>query len=141
MDSTSTVVWQGSTQEGEGKITTESGVLKESVYTFGTRFKGNPGTNPEELIAAAHAACFSMAVSSELGKADITADQIKTVAKVTLSTEGNEPEVTQIHLDVTAKIPGGDEAAFEKAAKTAKENCPISKLLNADIAMDTHFEG
>ena len=141
MDSTSTVVWQGSTEEGEGKITTKSGVLKESVYTFGTRFKGNPGTNPEELIAAAHAACFSMAVSSELGKADITADQIKTVAKVTLSTEGNEPEVTQIHLDVTAKIPGGDEAAFEKAAKTAKENCPISKLLNADIAMDTHFEG
>ncbi|MGB3297105.1 MAG: OsmC family peroxiredoxin [Phormidesmis sp.] len=141
MDSTSTVVWQGSTKEGEGKITTESGVLKESVYTFGTRFKGNPGTNPEELIAAAHAACFSMAVSSELGEANITADQIKTVAKVTLSTEGNAPEVTQIHLDVTAKIPGGDKSAFEKAAKAAKENCPISRLLNADIQMDTHFEG
>lgn len=140
MDSTSTVVWKGSTKEGEGKITTESGVLEESVYTFGTRFKGNPGTNPEELIAAAHAACFSMAVSSELGEANITADQIKTVAKVTLSTEGNAPEVTQIHLDVTAKIPGGDKAAFEKAAKTAKENCPISRLLNADIKMDTHFQ-
>jgi len=123
MDSTATVVWQGSVPEGEGKITTESGVLKESVYTYGTRFKGNPGTNPEELIAAAHAACFSMAVTDELGSAGITPDEIQTVAKVTLSTEGNEPEVTQIHLDVTAKLPNNDQSAqemFEKAAKTAK---------------------
>ncbi|KPQ37718.1 MAG: osmotically inducible protein OsmC [Phormidesmis priestleyi Ana] len=142
MDSTATVVWQGSVPEGEGKITTESGVLKESVYTYGTRFKGNPGTNPEELIAAAHAACFSMAVTDELGSAGITPDEIQTVAKVTLSTEGNEPEVTQIHLDVTAKLPNNDQSAqemFEKAAKTAKENCPISRLLNADIRMDTHL--
>ncbi len=140
MDSTSTVVWQGSVKQGQGKITTESGVLTESVYTYGTRFEDNPGTNPEELIAAAHAACFTMATTDELGSAGITPEQIKTVAKVTLSTEGNEPEVTQIHLDVTAKLPAKDKEAFEKAAQSAKENCPISKLLNADISMDTHVE-
>ncbi|MGC1219161.1 MAG: OsmC family peroxiredoxin [Phormidesmis sp.] len=140
MDSQSTVVWQGSAKEGQGKITTESGVLTESVYTYGTRFEKNPGTNPEELIAAAHAACFTMATTDELGSAGITPEQIQTVAKVTLSTEGNEPEVTQIHLDVTAKLPAKDKDAFEKAAQSAKENCPISRLLNADISMDTHLE-
>ncbi|MGB7485070.1 MAG: OsmC family protein [Phormidesmis sp.] len=140
MDSQSTVVWKGSVKEGQGKITTESGVLTESVYTYGTRFEKNPGTNPEELIAAAHAACFTMATTDELGSAGITPEQIQTVAKVTLSTEGNEPEVTQIHLDVTAKLPAKDKDAFEKAAQSAKENCPISRLLNADISMDTHLE-
>lgn len=140
MDSTSTVVWQGSVKEGQGKITTESGALKESVYTYGTRFEDNPGTNPEELIAAAHAACFTMATTDFLGESNVTPDSIRTVAKVTLSTEGNEPEVTQIHLDVTAKLPSSDKAAFEKAAQKAKENCPISRLLNADITMDTHVE-
>jgi len=140
MDSQSTVVWKGSVKEGQGKITTESGVLTESVYTYGTRFEKNPGTNPEELIAAAHAACFTMATTDELGSAGITPEQIQTVAKVTLSTEGNEPEVTQIHLDVTAKLPAKDKEAFEKAAQSAKENCPISRLLNADISMDTHLE-
>lgn len=143
MDSKSTVVWQGSLKAGQGKITTESGALKESVYTYGTRFENNPGTNPEELIAAAHAGCFTMAVTNELGSAGITPEQITTIAKVTLSTDGNEPEITQIHLDVSAKLPSGDpEAAekFEKAAKTAKENCPVSRLLNADIVMDTHVQ-
>ncbi len=140
MDSKSTVVWQGSVKEGKGKITTESGVLTESVYTYGTRFESNPGTNPEELIAAAHAACFTMATTDELGSAGITPESITTVATVTLSTEGNEPEVTQIHLDVTAKLPSSDKEAFEKAANSAKENCPISRLLNADIKMDTHVE-
>ncbi|MGI8932571.1 MAG: OsmC family protein [Phormidesmis sp.] len=140
MDSTSTVVWQGSVKKGQGKITTESGVLKESVYTYGTRFEDNPGTNPEELIAAAQAACFTMATTDFLGESNVTPDSIRTVAKVTLSTEGNAPEVTKIHLDVTAKLPGDDKAAFEKAAQKAKENCPISRLLNADITMDTHVE-
>lgn len=140
MDSKSTVVWQGSAKEGKGEITTESGVLKNSVYTYGTRFKDNPGTNPEELIAAAHAACFTMATADELGSADITPERLQTVATVTLSTAGNEPEVSQIHLEVTAKLPSSDKEAFEKAAKTAKENCPISRLLNADITMDTHLE-
>lgn len=140
MDSQSTVVWQGSVKAGQGKITTESGVLKESVYTYGTRFEDNPGTNPEELIAAAHAACFTMATTDIMGESGITPDHIKTVATVTLSTAGNEPEVTEIHLDVTAKLPNGEKEAFEKAAAKAKENCPISRLLNADISMDTHVE-
>ncbi|MGB3293208.1 MAG: OsmC family peroxiredoxin [Phormidesmis sp.] len=140
MDSKSTVVWQGSVKEGQGKITTESGVLKESVYTYGTRFEDNPGTNPEELIAAAHAACFTMATTDFMGESGVTPEQIKTVATVTLSTEGNEPEVTKIHLDVTAKLPNGQKEAFEEAAAKAKENCPISRLLNADISMDTHVE-
>ena len=140
MDSKSTVVWQGSVKEGEGKITTESGALKESVYTYGTRFEDNPGTNPEELIAAAHAACFTMATTDFMGESGVTPEQIKTVATVTLSTSGNEPEVTQIHLDVTAKLPNGQKEAFEQAAAKAKENCPISRLLNADISMDTHVE-
>ncbi|MEL7511503.1 MAG: OsmC family peroxiredoxin [Cyanobacteria bacterium J06554_3] len=140
MDSKSTVVWQGGVKKGEGKITTESGALKESVYTYGTRFEDNPGTNPEELIAAAHAACFTMATTDEMGSAGVSADQITTIATVTLSTAGNEPEVSQIHLDMTAKLPGEQREAFEKAANTAKENCPISRLLNADITLDTHIE-
>lgn len=140
MDSKSTVVWQGSAKAGTGKITTESGVLTESVYTYGTRFEDNPGTNPEELIAAAHAACFTMATADEMGSAGIEPEQLTTVAKVTLSTEGNAPEVTQIHLDITAKIPADSKDAFEKAAKSAKENCPISRLMNADIVLDTHVE-
>lgn len=140
MDSKSTVVWQGSVKEGKGQITTESGVLKDSVYTYGTRFEANPGTNPEELIAAAHAACFTMATTDELGSAGITPERITTTATVTLSTAGNEPEVTQIHLDVKAKLPAEQQEAFEKAASSAKENCPISRLLNADISMTTHLE-
>ena len=140
MDSQSTVVWQGSLKEGEGKITTESGALKESVYTYGTRFEDNPGTNPEELIAAAHAACFTMATADELGSAGITPESLTTTATVTLSTASNEPEVTQIHLDVKAKLPAEQQAAFEKAANTAKANCPISRLLNADISMETSLE-
>ncbi len=140
MDSKSTVVWQGSAKEGKGEITTESGVLKSSVYTYGTRFEENPGTNPEELIAAAHAACFTMATADELGSAGITPERLETVATVTLSTEGNAPEVSQIHLDITAKLPSGDKDAFEKAANSAKENCPISRLMNADISLDTHLQ-
>lgn len=140
MDSTSTVVWQGSLKEGQGKITTESGALKEAVYTYGTRFEGSPGTNPEELIAAAHAGCFTMAVANGLGEEGITPERIQTVAKVTLSTKGNDFKITQIHLDVTAKLPSGDQETFEKVAKSAKENCPVSKLLNADISMDAHLE-
>ncbi len=140
MDSQSTVVWQGSVKEGQGNITTESGVLKDSVYTYGTRFEDNPGTNPEELIAAAHAACFTMATTDFMGESGVTPDRITTTAKVTLSTAGNAPKVTQIHLDVTAKLPNGEKDVFEKAAAKAKENCPISQLLNAEILMNTHVE-
>ncbi len=140
MDSKSTVVWQGSLKQGEGKITTESKALNESVYTFGTRFENNPGTNPEELIAAAHAACFTMAVADGLGSEDITPEKLETVATVTLSTEGNEPEVSQIQLKITGKLPGANEETFKKVAHTAKENCPISRLFNADISLEVHLE-
>ncbi|NEP19672.1 MAG: OsmC family protein [Leptolyngbya sp. SIO4C1] len=140
MDSKASVVWQGSIKQGEGRISTESGVLKDSVYSFGTRFEDSPGTNPEELIAAAHAGCFSMALADQLGKLDATPERIQTVATVTLSTAGNAPEITQIHLDVTAKLASGDPQAFEKAANTAKENCPVSRLLNADIKMTAKLE-
>lgn len=139
MDSKSTVVWQGSLKDGKGQITTESGALKDAIYTYGTRFKNNSGTNPEELIAAAHAACFTMATTDELNTANITPESITTTATVTLSTANNDPEVTQIHLDVTAKLPIDKKEAFEKAAKAAKKNCPISKLLKADISLDTHI--
>lgn len=140
MDSKATVVWQGSLKQGEGKITTESKALNESVYTFGTRFENNPGTNPEELIAAAHAGCFTMAVADGLGDEGITPEKLQTVATVTLSTEGNEPEVTQIQLKITGKLPGADEETFKKVANTAKENCPISRLMNADITLDVQLE-
>jgi lipoyl-dependent peroxiredoxin len=140
MDSTSTVVWQGSLKAGQGRITTESGVLNEAVYTYGTRFENNPGTNPEELIAAAHAGCFTMALANGLGEAGITPEQIKTVAKVTLSTQNNDFKITQIHLNVTGKLSGGDQHTFEKVAQSAKENCPVSKLLNADISMEACIE-
>lgn len=140
MDSKATVVWQGSLKEGEGKITTESKALNQSVYTFGTRFENNPGTNPEELIAAAHAGCFTMAVANGLGEEGITPEKLETVATVTLSTESNEPEVTQIQLKMTGKLPGADEETFKKVANTAKENCPISRLLNADISLEVQLE-
>ena len=140
MDSKATVVWQGSLKEGEGKITTESKALNQSVYTFGTRFEDTPGTNPEELIAAAHAGCFTMAVADGLGDEGITPEKLETVATVTLSTESNEPEVTQIQLKITGNLPGADEETFKKVANTAKENCPISRLLNADISLEVQLE-
>lgn len=140
MESKSTVIWQGSIKEGEGKITTESGTLNDSKLSYGTRFEHTPGTNPEELIAAAHAGCFSMALTDQLSEAGLTPESIETVASLTLNTESNEFEITKAHLNVTAKIPGADPKVFEKAANTAKESCPVSKVLNADITMDARLE-
>lgn len=140
MDSKATVVWQGSLKQGEGKITTESKALNQSVYTFGTRFEENPGTNPEELIAAAHASCFTMAVVDGLGDENITPEKLETIATVTLSTEGNEPKVSQIQLKITGKLPGASEATFKEVANTAKENCPISRLFKADILLEVQLE-
>ena len=128
--------WRGSLKEGKGTLSTESGVLSNALYSFGTRFENAKGTNPEELIAAAHAGCFSMALSAELGGAGITPESVRTTAAVTLEKVEGGFAVTSSHLDVTAKIPGGDRAAFEKAANDAKAGCPISKLLNAKITMD-----
>ena len=131
-------VWTGGLKEGKGTVSTESGVLKSAQYSFGTRFENGIGTNPEELIAAAHAGCFSMALSGQLGAASMTAESINTTATVTLEKTDAGFTVTAIHLDVVAKIPGADKAAFDTAAKNAKEGCPISRLLKpgTTITMD-----
>lgn len=128
--------WQGGLKDGKGTISTQSGVLSSTQYSFGARFENGVGTNPEELIAAAHAGCFTMALSAQLGEAGITAEALDTTATVTLDKTGQGWAVTTVHLEVSANIPGADPAAFEKAANNAKEGCPISKLLNAKITMD-----
>lgn len=132
--------WRGGLKDGKGTISTDSGVLSNTQYSFGTRFESGQGTNPEELIAAAHSGCFSMALSAELGKAGITPEYIRTSAKVTLEKQGEGFAVSSSHLDVRVRIPNADQAAFEKAANAAKEGCPISKLLNAKITMDAALE-
>ena len=128
--------WRGNLKEGKGTVSTESGVLSDAAYSFGTRFENGKGTNPEELIGAAHAGCFSMALSAQLGGAGITPESIRTTASVTLEKVEDGFAVTAVHLDVTARIPGANRAVFEKAANEAKAGCPISKLLNAKISMD-----
>jgi osmotically inducible protein OsmC len=132
--------WRGGLKDGKGTVSTESGVLTGAAYSFGTRFENAKGTNPEELIAAAHAGCFSMALSAQLGGAGITPESIKTTASVTLEKVGDGFSVTSSHLEVIAKIPGANPAAFEKAANEAKAGCPISKLLNAKITMDAKLQ-
>jgi osmotically inducible protein OsmC len=133
-------VWKGGIKDGKGKLSTDSGVLADTAYSFSTRFENGKGTNPEELIAAAHAGCFAMALSGQLGAGGMTAERIDASAAVTLDKSGDSFAITAVHLDVTAKIPGADKTAFEKAAKNAKEGCPVSKLLNATITMDAKLE-
>jgi osmotically inducible protein OsmC len=134
-------VWNGSLKEGKGTISTESKVLSNAQYSFSTRFENGIGTNPEELIAAAHAGCFTMALSAQLGNAGITPESLETTAAVTLEKLEAGFTVTKVHLDVTAKIPGADAAAFEKAAANAKAGCPISRLLKAEITMTAKLVG
>jgi len=141
MKRTASAVWRGGLKEGKGSLSTESGVLAETPYSFSTRFENGRGTNPEELIAAAHAGCFSMALSAELGKAGLTPDSIATSAALTMERLEAGWTVTAIHLDVAAKVPGADRARFEAAAQTAKAGCPISRLLNAKITMAAKLEG
>src|SRR5262245_6529797 len=128
--------WQGDLKTGKGSISTESGVLSKTQYSFSTRFENGIGTNPEELIGAAHAGCFSMALSGQLGSAGMTAESIDTTATVTMEKLDAGFTVTKVHLEVRAKIPGADPAAFDAAANRAKTGCPISRLLNATITMD-----
>ncbi len=131
-------VWKGGLKDGKGTVSTDSGALANAQYSFGTRFENGVGTNPEELIAAAHAGCFSMAFSGQLGNAGMTAESIETTATVTLEKTDAGMTVTAIHLDMQAKVPGADPVAFEQAAKNAKEGCPISRLLKpgTTITMD-----
>lgn len=133
-------IWRGGLKDGKGNISTESGVLKETQYSFSTRFENGIGTNPEELIAAAHAGCFSMAFSAELGKAGFTPTAINTTATVTLEKTDAGFAVTTSHLDMTAKIPGIDEGKFIAIADGAKAGCPISRLLNAKITLNAKLE-
>lgn len=128
--------WNGSLKEGKGTISTDTGVLRETPYSFSTRFENEPGTNPEELIAAAHAGCFSMALSGQLTNAGTPPESVDTTATVTLEKTDAGFTVTKVHLDVRAKVPGADQAAFETAANNAKSGCPISRLLKAEITMD-----
>ena len=133
-------VWQGGLKDGKGTVSTESGVLKDTQYSFATRFESGRGTNPEELIGAAHAGCFSMALSVVLGNAGFTPERLATTATVTFEKLEAGFTVTEIHLDLVAKVPGASEQAFQEAAQTAKATCPISRLLNAKITLSSRLE-
>jgi osmotically inducible protein OsmC len=140
MKRTGSAVWKGGLKDGTGTLSTESGVLKDQSYSFAKRFGDEAGTNPEELIAAAHAACFSMQLSGVLGQSGLTADEITTSAAITGEMDGGGFTIKTSHLTVTARVPGADEAAFLKAAETAKSICPVSKVLNAAITMDAKLQ-
>jgi osmotically inducible protein OsmC len=140
MERTASAVWNGSLKEGKGTITTQSGVLSDAPYSFVTRFENGKGTNPEELIAAAHAGCFTMALSAQLGTMNFTPQSLRTSAKLTLEKFDAGWTISKIHLDVSARVPGISASAFESAAFSAKANCPVSRLLKAEITMDAHLE-
>lgn len=132
--------WKGGLKDGKGTVSSESGVLANAQYSFGTRFENGKGTNPEELIAAAHAGCFSMALSGQLGAANLTAESIRTTAAVTVEKVDGGFGITAVHLTVKARVPGATQDAFRKAAEGAKAGCPVSKVLNAKITMDATLE-
>ena len=140
MKRNASAVWQGGLKDGKGTISTDSGVLANTQFSFSTRFEDGAGTNPEELIAAAHAGCFSMALSGQLGAAGLTAESINTTASVSLEKTDAGFAITKVHLEVRAKVPGADQAAFEKATSNAKSGCPVSKVLNAEITMNATLE-
>src|SRR6185312_5025129 len=129
-------VWSGGIKDGKGAISTQSGALKDYPYGFASRFEGKPGTNPEELLGAAHAGCFTMALSLMLGEAGMTAEKMETQADVTLEKQANGFAITAVHLTLKAKIPGADKAKFQEIANKAKEVCPVSKLFNTKITLD-----
>ncbi|MDR7050159.1 osmotically inducible protein OsmC [Duganella sp. 3397] len=133
-------VWSGGLKDGIGSISTQTGVLKEAPYGFKARFEDGPGTNPEELIGAAHAGCYTMALSGVLGEAGMTAQKLETTAAVTLDKVDGGFAITKVHLTLLATIPGADQAKFEEAANKAKVSCPVSKLLNAEITLDAKLQ-
>ena len=140
MQRKASAVWKGGLKDGKGSVSSTSGVLSNTPYSFTTRFEDTPGTNPEELIAAAHAACFSMALSGQLGAANLTAETINPNATLTMEKLDSGWTITAVHLDVTARIPNADAAAFQKAADNAKSGCPVSKLLKANISLTAKLE-
>ena len=133
--------WQGGIKDGKGSISTKSGALAEYPYGFASRFEGKPGSNSEELIGAAHAACFTMALSLILGEAKLTAESMETKADVTLEMAGDGFAITKVHLTLSAKIPGADQATFDDLTAKAKAGCPVSKLLKAEITLDATLLG
>ena len=140
MERKASAVWKGSLKDGKGEFSVPSGVFSHLPYSFKTRFEDAPGTNPEELIAAAHASCFSMALSAQLGAANLTPESINTTANLKMEKQDSGWAITAIHLDVSAKIPNADDAAFQKAAQDAKAGCPVSKVLKANITMSAKLE-
>ncbi len=140
MQRKASAVWKGGLKDGKGTVSSASGVLSNTPYSFTTRFENTPGTNPEELIAAAHAACFSMALSAQLGAANLTPESISTSATLTMEKLDAGWTITAVHLDVVARIPKADQAAFDKAALNAKSGCPVSKVLKADVTMSAKLE-
>ncbi|HEY5174347.1 MAG TPA: OsmC family protein [Terriglobales bacterium] len=136
MQRTASAHWSGGLKDGKGAVSTQSGVLNQTQYSFSTRFENGAGTNPEELIAAAHAGCFSMALSAQLGNAGMTAESIDTKATLTMDKTDAGFTITSVHLDVKVRIPGADQAKFDEAAQNAKKGCPVSRVLNANITMD-----
>jgi osmotically inducible protein OsmC len=136
MSTYGSAVWSGGIKDGKGAISTKSGALKDYPYGFASRFEGKPGTNPEELIGAAHAGCFTMALSLILGEAKLTAEKMETQADVTIEKQGDGFAITSVHLTLKAKIPGADNAKFQELAAKAKAGCPVSKLLNTKITLD-----
>ena len=137
---TASAAWAGGLKDGKGSISLESGAMKEYPYGFAARFEGQKGTNPEELLGAAHAGCFTMALSLILGEAKLTATQMNTTAKVTLEQVEGDFAITAVHLTLKAKIPGTDQKAFEELANKAKAGCPVSKVLKANITLDATLE-
>ena len=132
-------LWQGDLPSGTGTMSVQSGAFKDLPFSFKTRFGDEPGTNPEELIGAAHAACFSMALSAVLGEAGLTADELATTATVTVEPGDGGFVIPAVHLTLRAKIPGASQEAFEEAAAKAKAGCPVSKVLNAEITLDAQL--
>lgn len=133
-------VWRGTGRDGNGDLTTDSGVLSQTPYSFKTRFESEPGTNPEELIAAAHAGCFTMALAFQLQSAGFTPAELATEAVVSLEPEGGGFKITRSALTLRAKVPGIDQAKFDELAGNAEANCPVSKVLNAEVTLDATLE-
>ncbi len=140
MQRKASAVWKGGLKDGKGSVSSHSGVLNNTAYSFTTRFENSPGTNPEELIAAAHAACFSMALSAQLGNANLTPSSIETSATLTMEKLDAGWTITAVQLDVVGRVPNADQAAFQKAAENAKSGCPVSKVLKANITMNARLE-
>ena len=140
MQRKASAVWQGGLKDGKGSLSADSGVLKQTPYSFGTRFEDTPGTNPEELLAAAQAGCFTMALSAQLGAGGLTPERLDTTATITLEKVGDGFSITKSHLDLVARVPGADQAKFDAAVKAAETGCPVSKLFKAEISVNARLE-